>query len=173
MKIITQTERLYLREFNSKDATHFYNLNLDEAVLRYTGDYVFKSVNSAEYFLKNYNQYQLHNMGRWAVCDKNTDEFLGWCGLKFHPNSKINTQFVEVGYRFLKKNWNKGYATESCIATIDYGFNQLKLKMIFAHAHINNLPSHNVLKKCGLHFVNKNNYDGMPAYLYKIENSRI
>ncbi|WP_452223291.1 GNAT family N-acetyltransferase [Lacinutrix chionoecetis] len=171
MKIITETKRLYLREFKIEDAIHFYEMNLDNDVIKYTGDAAFSSLKKAEDFLLKYNQYQLHNMGRWAVCDKTTDEFLGWCGLKLHPNSNISLQFVEVGYRFYKNHWNKGYATESCKAAISYGFKTLKLNTIFAHAHIDNLASHHVLKKCGLHFVNKDNYDGMPVYLYKIENT--
>lgn len=169
MKIITETDRLYLREFTTKDGFHFYRMNLDEEVIKYTGDNPFKSITEAENFLSNYKQYQLYNMGRWAVIDKLTNTFLGWCGLKYHPNKSM----VEVGYRFYKKNWNNGYATESTKAAIQYGFNTLKLKTIFAHAHINNIASHKVIAKCGLQFVNENNYDGMPAKLYKIENPNI
>ncbi|WP_397363590.1 GNAT family N-acetyltransferase [Olleya sp. R77988] len=169
MKIIIETDRLYLREFMIEDAIRFYKMNIDEEVIKYTGDTAFKSKNEAEVFLSKYNQYQLHNMGRWAVCDKQTDEFLGWCGLKYHPKDDI----VEVGYRFYKHHWNKGYATESTKASIHYGFNTLKLKTIFAHAHVDNLASHKVIEKCGLQFVDQNNYDGMPANLYKIENPDI
>ena len=169
MKIITQTERLYLREFIIEDAIHFYKMNLDEDVIKHTGDVAFSSKTEAEDFLSKYNQYQLHKMGRWAVCDKNTNVFLGWCGLKYHPKEDL----VEVGYRFYKKYWSKGYATESTKASIAYGFDILKLKTIFAHAHIDNLASHKVIEKCGLSFVDQNNYDGMPAKLYKIENPDI
>ena len=169
MKIITQTKRLYLREFSLDDAIHFYNMNLDEDVIKYTGDTAFSSEAEARTFLSNYKQYKLHNMGRWAVCDKNTNEFLGWCGLKYHPKSTIDTTFVEVGYRFYKTHWGKGYATESTKAAIHYGFNTLKLKTIYAHAHIENLASLKVLEKCGLQFIHQDNYDGMPAKLYKID----
>ena len=169
MKIITQTKRLYLREFSPDDAIHFYNMNLDEDVIKYTGDTAFSSEAEAKTFLTNYDQYKLHNMGRWAVCDKNTNEFLGWCGLKHHPESTIDSAFVEVGYRFYKTHWSKGYATESTKAAIYYGFNTLNLKTIYAHAHIENIASLKVLEKCGLQFIHQDNYDGMPAKLYKIE----
>jgi RimJ/RimL family protein N-acetyltransferase/GNAT superfamily N-acetyltransferase len=173
MKIITQTKRLYLREFSPDDAIHFYNMNLDEDVIKYTGDNPFSSEAEARTFLSNYNQYELHKMGRWAVCDKNTDAFLGWCGLKKHPKSTIDDTFVEVGYRFYKTHWGKGYATESTKAAIHYGFNVLNLKTIYAHAHIENLASLKVLKKCDLQFIHQDNYDGMPAKLYKIETPNI
>jgi len=137
MKIITQTKRLYLREFSLEDAIHFYQMNLDDDVIKYTGDIAFKTEVEAQDFLSKYDQYDLHKMGRWAVCDKQTKEFLGWCGLKYHPKDDL----VEVGYRFYKKHWNKGYATESAKASIKYGFETLKLKTIYAHAHIDNLAS--------------------------------
>ncbi|MCK8481251.1 GNAT family N-acetyltransferase [Psychroserpens algicola] len=166
MTYILTTERLYLREFLPDDAIHFYTMNADYDVLKYTGDVAFKSVDEAKLFLKNYKQYKLHNMGRWAVCLKSNDEFVGWCGLKFHPSENL----VEVGYRFYKSHWNKGYATESAKACIDYGFETLGLKTIYAHAHVDNLASHHVINKCGFTLVNEAIYDGMPAKLYKIEN---
>ena len=166
MKIIAQTERLILREFIIDDAIYFYKMNNDPEVIQYTGDNAFTSLEDAKEFLSNYNQYELNNMGRWAVCLKDTNEFLGWCGLKYHPKDNI----VEVGYRFYKKHWNKGYATESAKASIDYGFKTLKLSKIYAHAHIENLNSHQVIKKCGMEFVKEFDYEGIPANLYKIDN---
>jgi RimJ/RimL family protein N-acetyltransferase len=165
MNYVFKTERLYLREFTTGDAIHFFEMNNDNDVLKYTGDIVFNSINEAKEFLSNYKQYQLHKMGRWAVCLKDDDSFIGWCGLKYHPKKN----YVEVGYRFYKAFWGKGYATESTKAAINYGFNILNLKTIYAHAHIDNLASHRVIEKCGLHFINQDNYDGMPANLYKIE----
>ena len=166
MKIITQTERLILREFTVDDAIHFYEMNNNPEVIKHTGDDPFKSPEETKEFLKKYNQYKLHNMGRWAVCLKDTNEFLGWCGLKYHPDDNI----VEVGYRFYKKHWNKGYATESTKASIDYGFKTLKLSKIYAHAHIKNFNSHKVIDKCRMEFNKEFDYDGIPANLYKIEN---
>ncbi len=166
MKIITKTQRLYLREFTLEDAFHFYQLNLDKAVLKYTGDQAFKSVTEAKTFLLKYNQYQLYNMGRWAVCNLKTNAFLGWCGLKYHPNKDL----VEIGYRFYKNHWNKGYATESAKAAIQYGFDVLKLKTIYAHVHVDNLASHKVITKCGLNYIDQITHDNMPSSLYKIDN---
>ena len=166
MKIITETERLYLREFIEEDGIHFFEMNNDPDVIKYIGDGPFESLKAATNFLKNYQDYKKNNMGRWAVCLKETEEFLGWCGLKYHPEENM----VEVGYRFYKKNWNKGYATESAKASIDYGFKELNLKEIYAHAHIENFKSHKVIEKCGLNFIKQFNYDGIPANLYKIDN---
>ena len=165
MKIITETDRFYLREFILEDAFHFYHMNKDKDVIKYTGDDAFKSLNDAKEFISNYDQYDLFKMGRWAVCLKHTHEFVGWCGLKFHPKENL----VEVGYRFYKSCWNKGYATESAKAALQYGFNNLNLKTIYAHAHIDNKASHKVIEKCGLQFIGLGNHDDMPIKLYKID----
>ena len=70
MKIITSSSRLFLREFSINDGVHFFNLNKDPDVIKYTGDPAFKSVSEAEIFIQNYSAYKDSGYGRWAVCLK-------------------------------------------------------------------------------------------------------
>ena len=51
MKIILQTERLYLREFIFSDGIEFYNLNNDFEVIKYTGNKPFKYLQEANKFI--------------------------------------------------------------------------------------------------------------------------
>lgn len=85
--------------------------------------------------------------------------------MKYHPNENI----TEVGFRFFKNQWNKGFATESAMAVLEYGFNHLHLTEVYAHAHIENYASQRVIEKCGLHFVKNITHDNMPAKLYCIQ----
>lgn len=166
MQVICSTERLYLRKLTKNDAIHFYNMNANKNVIKYTGDSPFSSIEDARTFLADYiKQYDLYNMARWAVCLKESDEMIGWCGLKYHEEENL----VDVGYRFYEKYWNKGYATESTIAAIYYGFNTLNLKEILAHVHLDNKASHNVVLKSGMKFVKDFMYDNKPAKLYSIK----
>ena len=57
MKIILETERLYLREFVEADGFHFYHLNNDAEVIKYTGNSAFNSLTEAYDFIKNYSDY--------------------------------------------------------------------------------------------------------------------
>jgi RimJ/RimL family protein N-acetyltransferase len=44
---------------------------------------------------------------------KETDEFVGWAGLKFNTvvaNNKVN--FYDIGYRLDEKFWGKGFASD-------------------------------------------------------------
>lgn len=167
MNVITETSRLLLREFSLDDAPYLFKLNADEEVLKYTGDVPFKNIAEARLFVKNYRQYQLYKRGRWAVILKGHNQFLGWTGLKYHPDKN----YTEVGYRFLKHHWGNGYATEATKASFAYGFKKLQLKVIYAHVHQHNYASIRVIEKCGMNFVKKFMYNNMPALLYVKHNS--
>src|SRR5437868_543478 len=112
---ITETPRLHLREITVDDAKNAYELNLDPEVIKYTGDGPFSSIEDARDFLSKYDHYKKYGFGRWAVINKTDNDFLGWCGLKY---TEEKNEF-DVGFRFFKKHWNKGYATESAKACID------------------------------------------------------
>ncbi len=167
MKKIIETNRLYLRELTIEDAENFYLLNADEEVIKYTGDNAFESIEKAKAFLENYNPYQEYGYGRWAVIDKSNEEFLGWCGLKFSPELKE----TDIGFRFFKKHWNKGYATESAKACLDYGFEKLKIKTIVGRAMELNKASIKVLEKIGMTFVGKFEFHLHDGVLFKINNN--
>jgi RimJ/RimL family protein N-acetyltransferase len=166
MKIILETNRLYLREFIDSDGFHFYHLNNDLDVIKHTGNEPFKSLAEANEFINNYSDYDKNGFGRWAVCLKENHEFLGWCGLKY----ETNTGEIDLGYRFYKKHWNKGYATESAKACVKYGFSKLKIKEIVGRAIIKNSASIEVLKKCNLKFKKEFMYNHKLAVLDTIKN---
>ena len=147
-KTILETERLLLREFTPDDALDVFNLNDDYEVIRYTGDVGFKSVEAARTFLINYNHYQLYGFGRWACILKSDKQVLGWCGLKFMPEKGE----YDLGYRFSKKYWGHGYATEAARASLHYGFTTLGLLEIVGRAAKANLASIRVLEKLGMKY---------------------
>src|SRR5262245_18712766 len=115
MNVIIETKRLILRTFTINDADLIYELNLDPDVTRYTHDPL-KNIDHAAEILEKaiLPQYALYNHGRWAVHVKPdfnpiTIKFIGWCGLKYR--AELNE--VDLGYRFKKQAWGKGYATEA------------------------------------------------------------
>ncbi|MCK0132605.1 GNAT family N-acetyltransferase [Flavobacteriaceae bacterium F08102] len=163
MKKIIETGQLYLRELTTDDATYFYRLNLDTAVLKYTGDTPFVDVHSATLFLEHYDHYQKYGIGRWAVIRKSDEAFLGWCGLKY--SEELNE--YDIGFRFFKKYWNKGYATEAAKACVVYGLETLKLPEIVGRVMKENKASIRVLEKIGLAYDRDFDFDGSKGVLYK------
>lgn len=166
MKKILETNRLLLREFEITDAQNFYELNLNPNVIKYTGNSAFKDIDEAKTFLENYSDYQKNSFGRWTVINKSTQEFLGWCGLKYDEN----LDETDIGFRFFEHFWNQGFATESAKACIGYGLEKLNLKTIVGRAMKENMASIKVLKKIGLQYERDFNFDGQKGVIYSIEN---
>jgi len=154
MTIFAETERLILREILPTDVEGIYELDSDVEVQRYLGNNPLTDKTQAEEVIRHIRQqYADHGIGRWAVIDKNTNQFMGWSGLKWitEPmNGRIH--FHDLGYRLIRKYWGHGFATESAIATLSYGFNTLKLKDIYAAAHVENLGSNKIIQKLGFQF---------------------
>lgn len=166
--MIAETERLILRELTIEDSAHFFALNNDPNVLKYTGDVAFQSLEEARDFLKNYSHYMENGFGRWAVIRKEDSAFLGWCGLKMH----LNENYVDIGFRFFRKYWGEGYATEAAIKSLELGFTRFELTEIIGRTAKNNVGSIRVLEKIGMAFFKNDECDGIEDAMYfRIVNS--
>ncbi len=159
------SERCFLRTLTVADAPEFFRLNNDPEVLKYTGDVPFQSIEEAQSFLAKYTPYQTTGMGRWAVIRKEDGAWLGWCGLRKDPESGE----VDIGFRFHRHFWGQGFASETAMASLTYGFEQLGLKKIIGRAACANVASIRILEKCGMHFVDHIEMSGMKAVLYMRE----
>lgn len=161
MSYLLETPRLYLREFLLEDDHSMYELNADPLVIQYTGDAAFPSPAAARRFLARYQRetYRRYGMGRLAVLRREDDSWLGWCGLKYHPDAGK----VDLGFRFFRRYWGNGYATEAGRACLEYGFRQLRLEVIVAHALKVNLASIRVLEKLGFSGWAPLEFEGQPG----------
>jgi [ribosomal protein S5]-alanine N-acetyltransferase len=165
METVLETDRLLFRKFTIDDAELIYDLNFDPEVTKYTKDPM-TDVEQAKKVLREVilPQYSLYGHGRWALHLKEGNEFIGWCGLKYRPE----LDEIDLGYRFKKKYWGKGYATEAAKATIQYGFDRLGLNIITGRALPGNDASVAVLKKCGMEYMGIQNVDGYDHITYQI-----
>jgi RimJ/RimL family protein N-acetyltransferase len=163
--VIIETPRLLLYEMAVEDAENFFALNNDPEVMQYTGEGAFENVEAARQLVRNYPQYKKYGYGRWTVRLKEKGAFLGWCGLKFNED----IEEVDIGYRLLKKHWNKGYATEASQASLDFGFEKFGIRRIIGRADKNNAASIWVFEKLGLSFEKYYFEDGVENVLYAIE----
>ena len=83
----------------------------------------------------------------WTVVRKADATIIGWGGLyndPFEPGWG-----VEVGYHFAPAAWGRGYASELVAACMDKADRVLRLPMITAFAHPENIGSQRVLLKAG------------------------
>lgn len=165
MKTIGHTQRIFLRETNPNDARAIYELNKDPQVIQFTGDPPFSSIAEAEHFLIKYDHFDKYQRGRWAICDKGSNQLIGWCGLKFHQDDGEN----DLGYRLFRKYWNRGYATESSHLALQYGFRRLGLDNVIARAVKKNIASIKVMLKLGFHYEKDFEEHGNACEQYRID----
>ncbi|WP_276682366.1 GNAT family N-acetyltransferase [Empedobacter brevis] len=171
MKIWAETERLILREVDYTDQNDLFEMDADPEVHLYIENNPVKSISEitkAIEMLKK--QYQENGIARWAVVDKTTNECVGWCGLKYFDQPLNNHHhFYELGYRFKKKHWGKGFATESSAAALDYGFKNLDTDKIYAITDPENINSKKVLTKLGFDFQETFDYEGDPTDWFELK----
>ena len=155
-----------MRNLTIDYAEDFYTLNLDQEVIKYTGDEPFENIQTAKNFLTNYDQYEKYGVGRLAVIDKTTAKFIGWCGLKYNPDKDE----YDIGFRFFRQYWNKGFATETAKRCLDFGIKDLDLNRIVGRAMKENLASVKVLEKTGMTFIETFDFGGYEGVIYELRN---
>ena len=146
-----ETERLILRQYTEDDAPAFFALNSDPEVMRYVPDELMVNVDQAREILRSHPMvdYRERGFGRWACILKASGEYIGFCGLKYLKE----IDDVDLGFRFIPSQWGKGLATEAALASVHYGFDELKLDHIVGLAELENRASIRVLEKVGMQFV--------------------
>ena len=155
MKIVAETDRFLLREMLPSDIDGMFELDSDPEVHKYLGN---NPVSNRAQIVDTINfvrqQYMDYGIGRWAIIDKKTNEFMGWSGLKFVTElTNKHQNYYDLGYRLIRKYWRKGIATETAMIALDYAFNVLNVEAVYAAASIENIGSNKILQRIGLNFI--------------------
>lgn len=149
------TERLSHRQLGLDDAEAFFELNSDPRVMRFTGEPRCSSLDEARQAIMNYPDFDSTGFGRWGCVLKSTNRVIGFCGLKYLPD----LDSVDIGYRLLPEYWGKGYATEACIACLEFGFTVMQLDEIIGLVLPENHASIRVMEKAGMQHERDFDYD--------------
>ena len=178
-KVMTQptleTERLIIREIVHEDLEGMFELDSSPLVHKYLGKKPIKTKAETIKIIDSIRQqYQNHGIGRWGVEEKSTGKFVGWTGFKKNTEDEINgmKDVLDLGYRFIESAWGKGYATETCIACLDYGFDVLKFDPIYGAAELANGASNHILKKLGMEYTNDFVFDNEPHHFYELTKAK-
>lgn len=156
---LLQTDRLRLRRFREVDAPLLFELDRDPEVVRYTGpghqtveEYREKIVSQ---FLPAYAAHSCR--GVFAVEEKDSGDFVGWFILRPSVTYRyaaavgwFDASEIEIGYRFHKRFWGRGLATEGAIALRDLAFDDAETTAIVACALTANRASTRVMEKLGM-----------------------
>lgn len=145
--MILQTERLYLRELTQEDFQNLCSILQDSDVM-YAYEHAFSHQEVQDWLDRQINRYKDNGFGLWAVLQKETNIFLGQCGLTMQECA--GKQVVEIGYLFQKAHWHQGYAIEAAKACKEYAFQTLKVKEVYSIIRDTNISSKNVAVKNGM-----------------------
>ena len=158
-----ETDRLLLRMFGPEDLDELARLFRDPQVMRYVGDGQPASREETERTLESIiRHWQMHGFGRWAAVDLQTQEFIGFGGLR----SLFGTP--EVVYHLASTHWGKGLATELARASLRFGFETHQFERIVAIAKPMNASSIHVMEKLGMHYEQHARYYDIDVVQYTI-----
>ncbi|MBB6485013.1 GNAT family N-acetyltransferase [Rhizobium lusitanum] len=163
--IITETERLIIRNWRETDRDLAYEINSDEAVMEF---FPFRRsrAEADAFFDRVHSMIAETGLGLYVLELKATGETIGYCGLMRadHLEPFIPAGTVEIGWRLVVRQWGKGLVSEAARALLAHGFETLGLDQIVSFAVHNNVRSTSVMQRIGLQRVTGGDFDhpGVP-----------
>ena len=171
---IARTARLSFRLIDENDAELLYELDNDPEVMKHlTRGKVSTMQSIKEVFIPRLNAYrnEQKGWGLWQVNIIESNIFIGW-GLVRPMGFFEQPDFsdLEMGWRFKRMSWGKGYASEAALAIAKAVSEPEEIKSLSATALKDNLGSIKVMEKLGLKFVknyiHQDEQGELPAVLY-------
>lgn len=154
------TQRLILRPFTLQDEEGIYVMDSDPEVHRYLGNNPISQREQARKTVQTVlDQYEEVGIGRLVIEEKKTGEFIGWAGIKYERQLR-EFPYYDLGYRLRRDYWGQGIGFEAALASMDFGFRELKLPEICAAAHVDNAASNRIIQKSGLQFREQFTHEG-------------
>lgn len=180
--MLIETERLILRTWEDRDRAPYAKFLSDPIARKY-----FRSVIDAETASRWIDGYidELATTGfGWRAVERKSDGALigdAGIGMVDEPSRAVmhGAPQVEAGWTIGRDYWGHGYATEAAMACLHHAWTHHGLKEVVAAAHRDNLASHRVMDKIGMHrdpagdFLDPRFAEGhwlRPHVLYRISN---
>ena len=146
---VLQTERLSLREMESRDAPFIVELLTDPEFLANIGDRGVHDLDGAHAYIDRWRgNYVRDGFGMWLLELRETQELVGMCGIV----RRDTLPSPDIGYALLPQFRSKGYAVEACSAVRDHAIRTLGMPELLAIVSPGNAASEKVLERIGLRF---------------------
>lgn len=149
MKMILETERLFLREMTMDDFDALYAVLSDAEIMQHY-PYSFDEERVRSWIERNMKRYTDDGFGLWAVCLKDTGEMIGDCGLTLQNID--GTMLPEIGYHIRRDQQRKGYAKEAAAAVRDWAFQNTEYPALYSYCKYTNVGSFKTAESIGMHF---------------------
>lgn len=159
--MLIETKRLTIRQLIHDDLELIYEINNDPDCIKFNGWEEMSLEDCQSTLYKWTFEYQTStDYGVFIAVEKASNEPIGMCFLR-----QSNQDSYEIGFRFRKKMWGKGYAKEVTEILCDHAKHKLQAKRVFAETHTANTNSRNVFQK--LNFEEQEHPSGPEGVLYE------
>lgn len=147
MQVVCETERLTIRQFNTKDTAFIVRLLNEQSFIQNIADKNVRTHADATNYLTSgpIASYQTHGFGLNLVLLKGTEISIGICGLL----KRAEFDHPDMGYAFLPEFCGKGYANEAASSVLKAEVAAHSLNKVLAVTFPHNVSSNNLLKKLG------------------------
>ena len=112
------------------------------------------------------SQWLLFRFGLWHFRERESGDFVGYCGIKHTIVEGADE--IELAYAVRFDHWGKGLASEMSRAALKFGFEEVHLDRIVALTLPHNAGSRAVMEKCGFVFQRDIVHAGLPHVLYRL-----
>jgi ribosomal-protein-alanine N-acetyltransferase len=149
---ILDTDRLFLRTWEENDFRLAQSLWGDPDVMTFL-DGPLSDEKVRDKMHAEMACLQKHGVQYWPIFEKQTDEFVGCCGLR--PWVYTPPLGHELGFHLVKAKWGHGYALEAAHEVVKHAFEKLQFPMLRAGHHPEHQNSRKILLKLGFQFVDE------------------
>jgi RimJ/RimL family protein N-acetyltransferase len=150
-----QTARLLVRPRTNADMEACVAMDRDPEVTRFIPGPWSDPVAHKAFFEAHRRRGYPSGMGYWSVLEEN--RFIG--GIQLAPLDWRSPE-IEIGWRFVRSAWGRGYATEALGPVLNYALQTLKAHEIVADIARANIASVRVAQKLGFRLLRSLDDDG-------------
>lgn len=145
---VIRTNRLLLRPFCLQDAQAVESLLNDKEIASNTRsvDYPYPKGQATAWIELHQSLWKSAESYVFAICLSETEQVIGGMGLEIDKSDHN----AELGFWIGREFWNNGFCSESAIAVLEFGFEQIGLHKIHSHHLTRNPASGRVMEKIGM-----------------------
>ena len=144
-----ETDRLILARWRDDHRAPIAAINADPEVMRYFVAPMTRAETDAQVD-RQIDAQADHGFCFWAVERKADGVLIGLAGLKTGAPGTPIAEDLEVGWRFGRAYWGRGYASEAARASLAHGFAKTQVARIAAITTVDNSASRRVMDRIGM-----------------------
>lgn len=152
------TERLLLRPWREADVAPYHALGCDPDYMRFLGPPLTLAEAATAAARQRAHMIE-YGSCFWAVEHRDTEHFIGYCGIKPGPEGTPIAGLPEIGWGIMPSQWRQGYAAEAARATLEWAWAERAWPTVHAIAVPDNIASWRLMERIGMTRVPRGDFD--------------